>query len=96
MKKFTASRLLEGNRLFPNEITIGTSGVTMKVPGLFSSKEETIPFTKISSVNIDCPMFGFSSITITTNTEDGEITSSGFLKEEVVEMKSLILREIGK
>jgi len=96
MKIFSASRLIGGNRLFPNEIQIGDSGVTMKIPGLFSSKEETIPYSKISSVNIDCPMVGFSSITITTNTSEGEITSTGFLKDEVVEMKSLILEKIGK
>jgi hypothetical protein len=41
-------------------------------------------------------MIGFSSITITTNTREGEITSSGFLKEEVIEMKSLILNKINQ
>ena len=96
MKTFIASRLLEGNRLFPNEIHISESGVTMKVPGFLSSKEETILFSKISSVNIKTPMIGFSSITITTNTREGEITSSGFLKEEVIEMKSIILNKINQ
>lgn len=94
MKTYTSSRLIDKNHLFPNSITIDDFGVTIKRPSLLSSKEETIPFSKISSVNIDCPIVGFSTIIITTTTQDREIKSSGFLKKEVVEMKKTILYQI--
>mgnify|MGYP002392740943 CR=1 FL=1 len=94
MKIYTSSRLLDKNHIFPDSIYIDDSGVTIKRPGLLSSKEETIPFSKISSVNIDCPMIGFSSIIISTTTQDREIKSNGFLKKEVKEMREIILNQI--
>jgi len=67
--------------------------VTLKVPGFFSGKEKTIPFSRISSVNVDCPFIGFSTIIIET-TGEGEIRAHGFLQSEVKEMKELILKRI--
>jgi hypothetical protein len=93
MKKYTASRLTAGNRLFPIQIIINDNGVTIKIPNLFSGKEQTIPFSRISSVNIDCPFVGYSTIVIET-TGEGQINANGFLKSEVVEMKELILSRI--
>jgi hypothetical protein len=93
MKKFTASRLTEGNRLFPIQIIINDIGVTVKIPNLFSGKEQTVPFSRISSVNIDCPFVGYSTILIET-TGEGQISANGFLKREVIEMKELILSKI--
>jgi uncharacterized membrane protein YdbT with pleckstrin-like domain len=93
MKKYTASRLTAGNRLFPIYIIINDIGVTIKIPNLFSGKEQTIPFSRISSVNIDCPFVGYSTIVIET-TGEGQINANGFLKSEVLEMKELILSKI--
>lgn len=93
MQIFVASRLTAGNKLFPSKITIDELGVTFKDPGLFSAKEKTIPFTKISSVDTDCPFFGYSTIIIET-TGEGRIRAHGFTKAEVVEMKESILRRI--
>ncbi|HOY97344.1 MAG TPA: PH domain-containing protein [Catalimonadaceae bacterium] len=93
MPTFTASRLTGGNRIFPDEITINDLGVTLKEPGLFSGEEKTIPFTRISSVEIDCPLIGFSTITIQT-TGEGGIVVDGFTKDEVTEMKQLIIDKI--
>lgn len=93
MKKYTSSRLTEGNRLFPKQITINNLGVTVKIPNFFSGKEKTIPFSRISSVNIDCPFVGYSTIVIET-TGEGQISANGFLKSEVIEMKELILSRI--
>jgi len=92
-KEFIASRLAEGNRLFPIQITINEVGITVKIPGLFSGETKTIPFTRIASVSIDSPLIGFSTITI-ENTGEGEIIAHGFTKDEVAEMKSLILARI--
>ena len=58
METFIASRIAEGNRLFPAQVVIDQLGVTLKVPGLFSGNEKTIPFDRISSVDIDCPLVG--------------------------------------
>lgn len=93
MNKYIDSRLTAGNRLFPTQIIINDLGVTVKIPSLFSGKEQTIPFSRISSVNIDCPFAGYSTIEIET-TEEGQIRANGFLKSEVTEMKELILSRI--
>ncbi len=79
--------------MFPTQIIINYLGVTVKIPSLFSGKEQTIPFSRISSVNIDCPFVGYSTIEIET-TGEGQIRANGFLKSEVTEMKELILSRI--
>lgn len=58
--RFIASRWT----IFPSEITIDKLGVTVKDPGLFSGKETTMPFSRISHVDIICPSIGHSTITI--------------------------------
>lgn len=93
MNTYTASRLTEGNKVFPSKIQIDETGVTFKDPGLFSAKEKTIPFSKIASVDTDCPFVGYSTIIIET-TGEGRIKAHGFKKSEVIEMKELILRKI--
>jgi len=93
METFIASRLTSGNKIFPSEIMIDESGVTLKIPGMFSGNEKTIPFSRISSVDIVCPFIGYSAIIIGT-TGEGNIQAHGFLKTQVVRMKELILAEI--
>ena len=93
MKIYTASRLTDGNRIFPTRIIIDDSTVTFKIPSLFSGKETTIPFSRISSVNIDSPFIGFSTIIIET-TGEGQIIAKGFTQSEVIEMKELILSKM--
>ncbi|MDO9376271.1 MAG: PH domain-containing protein [Ferruginibacter sp.] len=93
MKTYTASRLSEGNKVFPIKISIDEIGITVNHPGLFSGQEKTIPFSRVSSVDVDSPMVGYSTITIQT-TGEGRIEGHGFTKTEVVEMKELILDKI--
>ena len=93
METFIASRLTDGNRIFPSKIVIDKQSVTFKVPGLFSGNEKTIPFNRISSVDIDCPLVGFSTIIIET-TGEGNVRAHGFTKTEVKRMKELILTKI--
>lgn len=93
METYTASRLTEGNRIFTSKIIIDNLGVTFKVPGLFSGNERTIPFTRISSVDIDSPFIGYSTIIIET-TGEGQIRAHGFTRGEVKEMKRKILEMI--
>jgi hypothetical protein len=93
MKTFIASRLTAGNKIFPSKIIIDQLGVTLKIPGLFSGNEKTIPYTRISSVDIVSPFIGFSTISIETTGEDS-IQAHGFRKSEVKSMKELILANI--
>jgi uncharacterized membrane protein YdbT with pleckstrin-like domain len=93
MEIFIASRFTAGNKLFPAEICIEQQGVTLKIPGLFSGNEKTIPYTRIASVNIMCPFVGYSTIIIETPGE-GIIKAHGFKKSEVKRMKELILSKI--
>ena len=93
MDEFTASRLTEGNRVFPSKIVIDNIGVTLKDPGLFSGKEKTIPFNRISAVDYETPFIGYSTIIIET-TGEGQIKLHGFTKSEVKKMKNLILSKI--
>ena len=95
MTTFIASRLTEGNRVFRSKIVFDEIGVTFKDPGLFSGKERTIPFSRISSVNIECPFVGYSTIIIET-TGEGQIRAHGFTKGEVIRMKNLILEKINR
>ena len=48
--EYTASRLSEGNKLFPAKISISEQGVTLRVPGFLSGKERTITFDQIYAV----------------------------------------------
>jgi len=93
MKRYTASRLTAGNRIFPAQLHIDDTGVTLKQPSLFSGKETTVPYSRIASVNIECPVVGFSTIHIQT-TGEGMITVRGFFRREVEEMKRDILGRI--
>jgi hypothetical protein len=93
MEIFMASRLTAGNKIFPSKISIGPQGVTLKIPGLFSGNEKTVPYTRISSVDIKSPFIGFSTIVIET-TGEGRIGAHGFKRSEVKRMKELILERI--
>lgn len=93
MKTYTASRLSEGNKVFPCRVTISDRGVTLKIPGFFSGDEATIPFGQISGVEINTPMVGYSTITVETSGE-GNIIAHGFTKSEVKEMKYMIMEKI--
>ena len=74
METFTASRLTSGNRIFRSKISIDQLGVTLKIPGLFSGDEKTVPYSRISSVNTICPFVGYSTIIIET-TGEGSINT---------------------
>ena len=62
MKEFFASRLTQGNELFPTRIRISEQGVSIREPGFFSGRERTISFRHVASVQIDCPFIGYSTI----------------------------------
>jgi len=93
METFVASRLSEGNKTFPIKIVIDEIGITLKHPGIFSGKEQTVPFSRISSVDVDSPLVGYSTIIIHA-TGQGKIEAHGFTKAEVNQMRKVILDKI--
>lgn len=92
MKTFEVSRLSEGNKIFPTQLTIIPIGVSIKKPGIFSYDETTIPFKHITYVNINTPLIGFSSIEF--GTEGTPVKINGFTSKEVREIKILISNKI--
>jgi hypothetical protein len=90
--KYTASRLSSGNKLFPAEIHLEPSGITVKIPGFFSGESKHFDFQHIASVDIENPLMGYSTITIYAG--GTQMSAHGFTKAEVKEVKESI--EIGK
>jgi hypothetical protein len=93
MKKFYTSRLTRGNELVPTRITISKTGVTIREPGFFNGQERTIPFKHISSVEIDCPFIGYSTIEIQTTGQE-LFSVHGFNSYDARTMKNMILSNI--
>jgi hypothetical protein len=61
--KFIASRLSKGNKMFPAEIITEDNGIKVKIPGFLSGNTQFISYEKISAVEVDSPMIGFSTLT---------------------------------
>ena len=93
MRIFTANRLSAGNRLFPCEILIDDYTVIVRMPGLLSTIEKSMSFSKISSVETYCPLFGFCKIIISALGLD-TIIVNGFEKNDANEIKNLINKNI--
>ena len=86
--KYVASRLSEGNKLFPAEIITEENGITIKIPGLFSGDTTTIAYDSISAVEIDTPLIGYSTIRFYHS--GNKVEAHGFSKSDVKEIKSFI------
>lgn len=90
---YTASRLAAGNRLFPSTITLTDFGVIIRDPFLFSGKESTTPYAKISAVKVRRPLIGFSTVIIDIMGVDS-FKIHGFTADEAEEIKSEILKHL--
>ena len=92
-KTYTAYRLSEGNRLFPASITIRPDSLIIKFPFLFSGREITVLYHKVSAVKFKSPIIGFSDIIIDTTWRDS-FRIHGFTVMDVKAIKSEILKHI--
>src|ERR1039458_6784417 len=90
--KFTAARLSEGNKIFPAQIIIEESGVTVRIPGFFSGESKYFDFKQLASVDVNTPMIGYSTITFYAG--GTKMSAHGFTKSEVKQVKEAI--ESGK
>ena len=58
-KIYKAARLSEGNKLFPAEIHLEESEITLRIPGFFSGKSKAMVYQQIEGINIDTPLIGY-------------------------------------
>ena len=86
--KFTASRLSEGNKVFPAEIHIEPTGLTVKIPGLFRGESKFFDYQQLASVDVDAPLVGYSTITFYAG--GTRISAHGFTSKEVKQIKQAI------
>ena len=87
--EFVASRLTEGNFLFPVRIVITPQRVSRVKPRMFGSEEESIPMSKVASVNIKTGIV-WSDVRIDSTGGSNPITSHGHTKSDAREMRDLI------
>jgi hypothetical protein len=86
--KIKASRWSKDNFLFPTEIIIEASGLTVCVPGVFKSKSEYMEYNYISNVSVNTPLIGFSTIIFYTS--GSQVTAHGFTKNNVALIREAI------
>ena len=88
---FIASRLTAGNRFFPVRIEVTPERVTLIKPRLLSSDEESIPLSKVASVNIQTGLL-WSTIRIDSTGGSNPIISHGHRKADARTIRDLIER----
>lgn len=88
---FRASRLSEGNHLFPTQVLITPTSVVQYTPRWVGRQEETIHLAHVSSVKIDTGAV-FSNVLIETSGGSDPIRCSGHTTGDAVRMKALIER----
>ena len=86
---FTASRLTRGNLLFPVRIEINQERVARVKPRLVGANEESIPISKVASVNIATGLI-WSDIRIDSSGGSNPILSHGHRKADAHRIRDLI------
>ena len=93
MDIFLANRLSDGNFLFPMEIRVEDDVVKIVKPGLISSREKSIKYNKLTSVEVYSPVIGFSKIIISAYNLD-QLIINGFERRDAEEAVRLILKNM--
>jgi hypothetical protein len=86
--EYTASRLSDGNSLFPAEIHTEDNGIKVRIPGFMSGKNTFIPYANISGVSVDSPMVGYSTISFFA--QGKQISVHGFSQDDAESIKNAI------
>lgn len=89
MQIFTASRLSNGNFLFPCELRIDDYSLQIVRPGLIKANVNIFKYDKISSIKSESPLIGFSKIIISSYGLD-KIVVEGFERRDAEEAIRLI------
>src|SRR5579884_1037673 len=88
-KMFIASRFTRGNLFFPTRIQVGPERVLRIKPRLFGSSEESIPISKVASVQISTGVF-WSDIRIDSAGGANPILSHGHSKRDAIEIRDMV------
>ena len=86
---FTASRLTQGNFLFPTRIVVSPLRVSRVKSRWFGSNDESIPISKVASVHISTGVI-WSEILIESSGGTDPITSHGHRKADAQRIRDLI------
>lgn len=86
---FRASRISDGNRVFPTQVLITPTSVVQYTPRWFGRQEETIHMAHIASVKIDTGVL-LSNVLIETSGGASPIVCHGHRKGDANRMKLLI------
>jgi hypothetical protein len=86
---FRASRLSKGNRLFPAQVQISPTSVTLFRPQWIGKREESIHMAHVASIKIDTNVI-FANVFIETTGGHNPIVCYGHKKGDAVQMKRLI------
>jgi hypothetical protein len=86
---FTASRLTQGNFLFPTRLVVSPLRVSRVKSRLFGSNEESIAMSKVASVHISTGVM-WSEIRIESTGGTDLITSHGHRKGDAQRVRDLI------
>lgn len=87
-KTFHASRVSEGNKLFPVAVSFSGAGISITRTTLMCAETEYIPYKTLTNVHFITPFFGYS--TVIFYSYGGTYTVHGFLKSDVMEMKAIL------
>ena len=86
---FLASRVSKGNRIFPAQVIITPSSVTMFKPQWIGKLEESLHIAHVASIKIDTNIV-FSDVLIETTGGHNPIVLHGHTKSDAVKMKAVI------
>ena len=86
---FRASRISQGNRIFPAQVIITPTSITHFQPQLIGKLEKSIHMAHVASIKIDTHII-FSDVFIETTGGQNPIVCHGHTKSEAVEMKKTI------
>jgi hypothetical protein len=86
---FKASRLSRGNRLFPAQVVLTPSSITLFKPQWIGKVEESIHLSHVASIRIDTNLI-FADLFVESSGGQDPIVCHGHTKGDAVKMKALI------
>jgi hypothetical protein len=89
IERFVASRLTQGNHLFPTVIEVGDTFVVKRTRTVLTKNEVSIHLQRVASVRIETGIV-WSDILIESSGGSDPIASHGHRKEDAVRIKELI------
>ena len=88
---YRASRLTSGNRIFPSQVIITPTSVTLFKPQWIGKLEESVHTAHVASISIDTNVI-WSNVSIETTGGHNPLVCSGHTKSDAVAIKSAIER----